>query len=70
VYELKEDILTFFTLEQREEFCELLTDNTWYAKLSCLVDIFELLNKLNSSMYGKNENILSSSDTINALTRS
>jgi hypothetical protein len=54
VYELKEEMLTFFTVEQEEEFWESLTNDTWCAKLSYLVDIFEL--ELNSSMQGKNEN--------------
>ena len=67
VYELKEEMLTFFTLEQQEEFCDLLADDTWSAKLSYLVDIFEHLNKVNSSMQGKSENILSSTDKINSL---
>lgn len=65
VYELKEEMLTFFTLEQQEEFCDLLADDTWSAKLSYLVDVFEHLNKVNSSMQGKSENILSSTDKIN-----
>ena len=64
VYELKEEMLTFFTLEQ-EEFCDLLADDTWSAKLSYLVDVFEHLNKVNSSKQGKSENILSSTDKIN-----
>uniref|UniRef100_A0A0P4VZP1 Uncharacterized protein n=1 Tax=Scylla olivacea TaxID=85551 RepID=A0A0P4VZP1_SCYOL len=67
VYELKEEMLTFFTLEQQEEFCDLLADDTWSAKLSYLVDVFEHLNKVNSSMQGKSENILSSTDKINTL---
>ncbi|XP_068232182.1 SCAN domain-containing protein 3-like [Palaemon carinicauda] len=46
VCELKEEMLTFFTLEQQEEFCDLLADDTWCAKLSYLADIFQLLNKL------------------------
>ncbi|XP_068209295.1 protein FAM200A-like [Palaemon carinicauda] len=46
VCELKEEMLTFFTLEQQEEFCDLLADDTWCAKLSYLADIFGLLNKL------------------------
>ncbi|XP_068238353.1 protein FAM200A-like [Palaemon carinicauda] len=46
VCELKEEMLNFFTLQQQEEFCDLLADDTWCAKLSYLADIFELLNKL------------------------
>ncbi|XP_068228168.1 zinc finger BED domain-containing protein 5-like [Palaemon carinicauda] len=67
VCELKEEMLTFFTLEQQEEFCDLLADETWCAKLSYLADIFELLNKVNAKMPGKSENGLSSTDKIKAL---
>ncbi|XP_068201797.1 zinc finger BED domain-containing protein 5-like [Palaemon carinicauda] len=66
VCQLKEDMLTFFTLEQ-EEFCDLLADDTWCAKLSYLADIFKVLNKVNASMQGKSENVLSSTDKINVL---
>ncbi|XP_068247939.1 zinc finger BED domain-containing protein 5-like [Palaemon carinicauda] len=66
VCELKEEMLAFFTLEQ-EEFCDLLADDTWCAKLSYFADIFELLNTVNASMQGKSENVLSSTDKIKAL---
>ena len=68
VFELKEELLTFFTLETMPEFCELLSDETWCAKLGYLADIFEHLNKVNSSMQGKTENILTSADKVKALT--
>ena len=67
VCELKEEMLTFFTLEQQEEFCDLLADDTLCVKLSSLADIFELLDKVNSNMQGKSENILSSTDKTNTL---
>ncbi|XP_064096477.1 zinc finger BED domain-containing protein 5-like [Macrobrachium nipponense] len=64
VCKLKEEMLTFFTLEQQEEFCDLLADDTWCAKLSYLGDIFEILNKVNASIQGKSEHFLSSNDKI------
>lgn len=67
VYELKEEMLPVFTFEQQEEFCDLMTDDTWSAKLSYLVDVFEHLNKVNSNMLGKEEYILSSTDKIKAM---
>ena len=61
VYELKE-ILAFFSLERQGEFCNLLCDNSWKSKLAYLVDIFDHLNKTNSNMQSKNENLLSSAE--------
>lgn len=67
VHELKEEMLTFFTLEEKIEFCELLADETWCGKLCYLADIFEHLNNVNTSMQGRGENLLSSSDKMKAL---
>lgn len=67
VHELKEEMLTFFTLEEKLEFCELLADETWCGKLCYLADIFEHLNNVNTSMQGRGENLLSSSDKMKAL---
>lgn len=68
VQELKEEMLTFFTLEGKLEFCELLADETWCVKLCYLADIFEYLNNVSTTMQGRLENLLSSSDKIKALT--
>ncbi|KAM4748802.1 zinc finger BED domain-containing protein 5-like [Rhinophrynus dorsalis] len=59
VYELREEIHTFLTLE-KHELCEFLSCEFWICKLAYLADIFQVLNKLNLSMQGKTENILSS----------
>lgn len=66
VYALKEEMLAFFTLEKQEQFCDLLCDDIWVSKLAYLVDIFDHLNKTNSSMQGKSENLLSSTDKMRA----
>lgn len=63
VYELKEELLIFLTLES-SEFVNLFSDDTWCTKLAYLADLFEHLNKLNAGMQGRNENILTSSDKI------
>ena len=60
-------MLAFFSLERQGEFCNLLCDDSWKSKLAYLVDIFDLLNKTNSNMQGKNENLLSSADKMRAL---
>ncbi|XP_066970129.1 zinc finger BED domain-containing protein 5-like [Macrobrachium rosenbergii] len=67
VHELRQEMIVFFTLQGKPEFCELLADEIWSAKLCYLADIFEHLNKVNTSMQGKNENMLTSSDKIKGL---
>ena len=67
VFELKEEMLAFFSLERQGEFCNLLCDDSWKSKLAYLVDIFDHLNKTNSNIQGKNENLLSSADKMRAL---
>ena len=67
VYELKDEMLSFFSLEKQEEFCELLHDCNWVSKLAYLVDIFDHLNNVNSKMQGKNENLLTSTEKMKAL---
>ena len=68
VYKLKEEMLAFFSLERQGEFCNLLCDDSWKSELAYLVDnIFDHLNKTNSNMQGKNEDLLSSADKMRAL---
>ena len=67
VYELKDEMLSFFRLEKQEEFFELLYDYNWVSKLAYLVDIFNHLNNVNSKMQGKNETLLTSTDKMKAL---
>ena len=43
VYELKGEMLAFFSLERQEEFCNVLCDDSWKSKLAYLVDIFDHL---------------------------
>ena len=67
VYELKDEMLSFFNLEKQQEFCEMLCDYNWVSKLAYLVDIFDHLNNVNSKMQGKNETLLTSTDKMKAL---
>ena len=46
------------------EFCDLIQNKIWCTKLAYLADLFEHLNKLNTSMHGKRENVLTSVDRI------
>ena len=65
-HELREELLTFCLQENLKDFVECLSDDQWSSKLAYLADIFNELNLLNSGMQGRNENILSSTDKINA----
>ena len=67
VYELKEEMLAFFSLERQREFCNSLCDDSWKSKLAYLVDTFDHLNNINSNMQGMNKNLLSSADKMRAL---
>jgi hypothetical protein len=59
--------MAFFNREKQERFCEYLRCEFWMAKLAYLKDIFGKLNIINSSMQGKNENILTATDTLHWL---
>ncbi|XP_029443020.1 zinc finger BED domain-containing protein 5-like [Rhinatrema bivittatum] len=67
IYELKEMMLKLFEENQQHKFCDLIQNKLWCRKLAYLADIFEHLNKVNSSMQGKGENILTAVDKICAM---
>lgn len=46
-----------------------MNDNSWVAALAYLADIFEHLNKLNSSLQGKQTNLITPSDKVSAFTK-
>ena len=54
VFELRTSIRDFLLLQKRTELASLFSDNVWITKLAYLADIFAELNKLNSSMQGRN----------------
>lgn len=65
VYELRDELCVFFVNQHvKQNFVQLLSDSTWCSKLAYLVDIFEVLNALNSSMQGNESNILSVTDKL------
>ena len=66
VYELREEMLLFFRQENLVVFSNLLCDQSWCSKLAYLADIFMHLNKVNTNMQGKTENVLSSTDKLRA----
>ena len=64
VYELHKELHTFFKTEEHEHFCEYLECEFWLSRLAFLAEIFAHLNGLNTSMQGREENILASSDKL------
>lgn len=62
-YELREELLAFFTCEE-SEYADLLSDDNWCTKLAFLADMFQKLYVLNKSMQGRSENLLTSTDKI------
>ena len=62
VYELHEELHAFFKTEEHKHFCEYLECEFWISRLEYLPEIFAHLNGLNTSMQGREENILTSSD--------
>ena len=46
-----------------------LNDNSWIAVLAYLADIFEQLNKLNSSLQGKQTNLITLSDKVSTFMK-
>ena len=67
VYEWREVMLQLFRKNMHNEFCDLIQNKIWCTKLAYLADSFEHLNKLNTSMQGKRENVLTSVDKICAI---
>ena len=64
VYELREMMLQLFRENMHNEFCDLIRNKIWCTKLAYLADIFDHLNKLNTSIKGKRENVLTSVNKI------
>ena len=63
MYELREEMLAFFTNEKLSEFCDCLNNEFWCAQLAYLADIFQHLNVVNSCLQGRNENLLTLTST-------
>ncbi|XP_068247921.1 zinc finger BED domain-containing protein 5-like [Palaemon carinicauda] len=64
VHELHKELIVFFDQEKQGKFCEHLRCELWMSKLEYLTEIFSQLNNTNSSMQGRNENILTSTDKL------
>ncbi len=66
LYELRSEVMTFL-VNVKSDLAQYLDDPMWLAQLSYLVDIFDRLNSMNTSMQGIDANILLLSDKVNAL---
>ena len=69
IHELQKELLIFFNKEKHESFYKYLRCEFWMAKTKYLTDIFSQLNIVNSSMQGRNENILTSTDKLVTLKK-
>lgn len=60
IHELQRELLLFFEEDKQKRFCEYLQDEFWISRLEYLTEIFSQLNSVNTSMQGRDENILTS----------
>lgn len=67
VFELRNEIDQFLS-DQNSNLTTHFKDPVWNAKLAYLADVFDELNKLNTSMQGPKTNNLDLSDKINGFT--
>lgn len=63
VYEPQEELGVFLTNEKHDG-AKLLSNDERCARLAYLADIFQHLNDLNTRMQGRNQNLLTSTDTM------
>lgn len=68
LFELRDAVREFLG-EKKSQLVVHLNDNSWVAALAYLADIFEQLNKLNSSLQGKQTNLITLSDKVSAFTK-
>jgi len=69
VFELKKELLEFFSTEGNIRFCGLLKNEKWCAMLAYLADMFNYINSVNSNIQKRDENILTSTDKLLAFQK-
>ena len=67
VHELQKELIVLFDKEKHERFCKYLLCEFLMVKMEYLTEIFGQHNIVNSSMQGRNENIITSTDKLVAL---
>ncbi|GBO10267.1 General transcription factor II-I repeat domain-containing protein 2A [Araneus ventricosus] len=55
VWQLKDDIVSFFHVEQCSAECEMLEDAKWLSDFAFFTDLLRHMNNLNVKMQGKNQ---------------
>ncbi|KAI2647347.1 SCAN domain-containing protein 3 [Labeo rohita] len=66
LYELRSEVKTFLVNVTKSDLAQYLDDPLCLTQLSYLVDIFDSLNSLNTSLQGRDANILLLSDKVSA----
>ena len=66
VFELKEEVNTFLKMKCKMDLLSEFNKPEFVSHLAYLADIFEALNELNRKLQGRDTNIISHSDNINA----
>uniref|UniRef100_A0A3B4VDX5 HAT C-terminal dimerisation domain-containing protein n=1 Tax=Seriola dumerili TaxID=41447 RepID=A0A3B4VDX5_SERDU len=69
VFELRSEIHDFLREHKHNELADNFCDTEWLTKLAYLTDLFAELNKLNSSMQGRNANVLQMYEKMEAFTK-
>lgn len=64
VFELRDELKTFFNQKARPQYEALFSDKSELQKIAYLVDIFTILNELNLSLQGPNATCLDLSEKI------
>lgn len=64
IFELHDELKTFFNQKSRPQFESLFSNKNELQKIAYLVDIFDILNKLNLSLQGPNATCLDLSEKI------
>ena len=67
VFDLRDELKTFFDKKSKPQFEALFGDKNQLHKIAYLVDIFAILNELNLSLQGPNATCLDLSEKIRAL---
>ena len=66
VFELKEEVDTFLKMKCKMDVLSEFIKPEFVSHLAYLADIFEALNELNRKLHGRDTNIISHTDNINA----
>lgn len=69
LFELRDAIYTFLCEKECTELAYMFNDSHWLTKLAYLTDVFAELNKLNTSMQGRDSNVLQLYEKLEAFVK-